>query len=209
MSSRHSVTKALEGAAKGSEQAEALIDQRFRGQLETLARKKLDGFGIKKRAVNEEDVAQIALAAFFRGLRAGQYPGATNRKSAGALLRAITEKKASNVARDERAEKRGGGKVRGDSANVGPDGESEPVGNLAVSREPTPDEAAEITEDVGRLVDLLNSLPESLRTVASLKMRRDLPNKEIAKKLGISETSVKDKWKLALAKMKKYAADTE
>ncbi len=54
-----------------------------------------------------------------------------------------------------------------------------------------PESAASAADDRGRLVEALGELPDALRVVVVLRDIYDLPHREIARELGISQTAAK------------------
>ena len=103
------------------------------------------------------------------------------------LLIRLTAQKAVDRRRYEGRAKRGGGRVRGESA-LAHDGDSGCGEGLAqiVGETPTPEFAAMVAEQCSRLLNCLN---DDLRPVALAKME-DYTNQEIAAKLGCSLSTV-------------------
>jgi RNA polymerase sigma factor (sigma-70 family) len=187
MSTPGSVTGLLERLKSGDHEAVRLLWQRYYPRLVALARKKLHG--TPRRAADEEDAALSAFDSFCRRAEQGQFPDLKDRDGLWALLVVLTARKAADLARHHRRDKRGGGDVRGDSALRPAEGESEPGGFDDVQDDgPTPEEAALLAEEVeallGRLRDPL------LRQVAVWKLE-GYTNAEIADKQGCSEPTVR------------------
>jgi DNA-directed RNA polymerase specialized sigma24 family protein len=105
------------------------------------------------------------------------------------VLVTITARKAINLARHERRERRGGGRVVTDITPPGAADESaveSPVAQ-AVGREPTPAFAAQVAEECERL---LAKLPDGeLRQIAIWKME-GYTNAEIATRIDRAEVTV-------------------
>ncbi|HMF15654.1 MAG TPA: ECF-type sigma factor [Gemmataceae bacterium] len=190
MSSTHSVTRWLEQFKAGDQQAAKKLWDRYSGQLVRLARGKLRG--ARRRAEDEEDVALNALNSFFRGAAAGRFPDLHDRDGLWPLLVAITARKAIKLRQYENRKKRGGGKVRGDSALPGGKKNSaEPVGwDQIVGHEPTPFFACQMADACHHLLEQLPE--EALRQVALWKLE-EYSNAEIAAKLGCIERTVERK----------------
>src|SRR5262245_51958409 len=93
--------------------------ERYFHRLVGLARAKLQGQ--PRRAADEEDVALGAFASFCRAAEAGRFPRLADRHDLWRLLVTLTERKASNLIRAERRQKRGGGAVLGEAGLVRPD----------------------------------------------------------------------------------------
>jgi DNA-directed RNA polymerase specialized sigma24 family protein len=151
------------------QQAQQAIWERFFNRLVVIARREL-GRG-PRRALDEEDVVLSAMDSFYEGAANRRFPDLRDRDGLWPLLVMITARKAYNQLRDERAQKRGGGRVRGDSvwAGWGVEEEDACLADFAFDDEPTPDLAAELSEQCQRLFDLLPD--DSLRRIAALKLQ--------------------------------------
>jgi DNA-directed RNA polymerase specialized sigma24 family protein len=177
-------------ALKAGDRSEAarLVWQRYferlarlaQGRLRTAAHGPADG----------EDVALSAFDSFFQGIAAGRFPDLGNRDDLWRLLVTITARKAHNQRRNERRQKRGGGRVVGEGAMAG----ANPIGDdfmgQVVGNEPTPEFAAMLTDEYRRLFGCL--IDESLRVVALLKLEGH-SNEEIAKGLDCGLRTVERK----------------
>jgi DNA-directed RNA polymerase specialized sigma24 family protein len=150
--------------------------------------------GIHCRVADEEDVALSAFDSFCRGAKEGRYPQISDRNNLWHLLGVLAERKAIDLLHHERRQKRGGGKVRGESVlDYQPSSSSVHAGiEQIMAPEPTPDVAAQVAEECERLLDRLN--PE-LRRVALWKME-GYTNEEIAAKLGCVPRTVERKLRL-------------
>jgi len=200
MSSEGSVTQWIRQLKAGDPRAAEQLWKRYYRQLVDVARRRLRG--VPRRAADEEDVAQSAFNSFCKGAAEGRYPRLHDRGSLWPLLMAIAKNKASDLADREGAQKRGGGKVRDEAAlsRADPAAKGRGLEDLP-SREPTPEEAAQLTENLRRLLGLLDE-PE--RAVALLRME-GYTNSEIAVRLDCAHSSVsrqlnliKKKWKEGL-----------
>ena len=86
------------------------------------------------------------------------------------------------------AEKRGGGRVRGESVLQGPGGDNDGRGiEQIIGDEPTAGFALQVSEESERLLGLLPD--DSLRTLALLKMQGHT-NDEVAEQLGCGKRTV-------------------
>jgi DNA-directed RNA polymerase specialized sigma24 family protein len=141
------------------------------------------------RAADEEDVALSAFDSFYRGVQEGRFPRLLDRDDLWQLLVVLTARKASNLARDERAQKRGGGAVRHASALPGAGEEGQAFADL-IGREPDPAFAAQVGEECRRLLGQLEDA--ELRSVAVWKMEGHT-NEEIAALLDRSLPTVERK----------------
>ena len=165
--------------------------ERYFHRLVGLARAKLQGQ--PRRAADEEDVALSAFANFCRAAEAGRFPRLADRHDLWRLLVTLTERKAYNLVRDERRQKRGGGAVLGEAGLLRPD-DSSPEGlNQFAGREPTPEFAAEVAEECRLLLDRLGNA--ELQTIAVWKMEGDTVP-EIATRLGCALTTVQRRLRL-------------
>jgi DNA-directed RNA polymerase specialized sigma24 family protein len=111
------------------------------------------------------------------------------------LLVVITRRKVIDACNREKRLKRGGGKVRGESAWLDAfDGSDRDGGiNLVIGKEPTPAFAAQVAEETQRLLNALGS--KELRSVAVWKME-GYSNEEIAKELGYVERTVERRMRI-------------
>jgi DNA-directed RNA polymerase specialized sigma24 family protein len=161
---RDSVALWLLGAKGGDAAAAQALWQRYFERLVELARHKLPAHG--KRAFDEEDVAHSALRCFFHALADERYPQLTDRHGLWNLLVVITARKAQAYLRREKRDKRGGGRVVGETAFLG-QGDDAGIEQV-IGAEPTPEFAAQVAEECQLLLDRLGD--EALRRIAILKM---------------------------------------
>jgi DNA-directed RNA polymerase specialized sigma24 family protein len=185
-----SVTHWIRELRAGDPAAAQKLWERYFGRLVGLARQKLRT--LPRRAADEEDVALSAFDSFCRGAARGRYPNLTDRDNLWHLLVTITARKALQLRRLERRQKRGGGNVRGDSAfhlgtnDVAGEGDVEQV----IGTTPTPEFAAQTVEEYQRLLARLTD--PSLRSVAVWKME-GYTNEEIAARLSCVPRTVQRK----------------
>jgi DNA-directed RNA polymerase specialized sigma24 family protein len=176
----------------GDEQAAQRVFESYFERLVRLARGKLiDG---QRRAADEEDVALSALDSFFRGTARGRFPKLNDRDDLWNLLLVITSRKAADYVNSERALKRGGGLVCGESAflDVRKDGLPRGIDQNATP-EPSPQFAAEITEVCETLFDMLDT--PQLKRVAILRME-GFNDSEIAEQLSCTRSTVQRRLQL-------------
>ncbi len=187
-----SVTQWLLDARLGDPAAAQGFWNRYYERLVRLARKKLAD--APRRVSDEEDVALSALDGFCRGAAEGRFPQLRDRDDLWRLLVTITVRKALNQRIHVRRAKRGGGKIRGDSALSAAAGTDEPQGFArVVGSEPSPELAALVADELDHLVARLGD--ESLRSVAVWKLE-GFTNQEIAANLGCKLRSVERKLQL-------------
>ena len=187
-----SVTQWLHQLATDDDSAaQQQLWNRYFSQLASVARGRLQG--APRRDADEEDVALSALDSFFRGARDGRFPDLKDRSGLWPLLVKITARKAINEVHRQHAQKRS------------PKAEQH-VSDLGVlaGDEPTPQFAAEMAEQVERLLDVLEE--EQLRTIAVMKLEGHT-NQEIAAHFGIAVRSVARK--LARIRVEWEAASPE
>jgi DNA-directed RNA polymerase specialized sigma24 family protein len=185
MAAELSVTRLI-GMLKGGdgEAAQRLWEAYFR-RLTALARARLRG--VPTRAANEEDVALSAFDSLCRRAEAGRFPRLVDRDDLWQLLFVITVRKALDLARHERRASRGQGRVVSLS-----DLPAAEVDRL-LGAGPTPELAAQMTEECRRLLDGLGD--DTLRSVALWKMEGHT-DAEIAGRLGCIRQTVGRKLKL-------------
>src|SRR5262245_28554741 len=114
MPSRGSVSSCIQGLKQGDESAFQELWERYFTRLVHLARKKLGD--APRRVADEEDVALSVLHSLCSGARRGRFPLLADRDDLWRLLLVLTARKVSNQIKYWRREKRGGGRVRGESA---------------------------------------------------------------------------------------------
>jgi RNA polymerase sigma factor (sigma-70 family) len=177
MSSINSVTQWIEQLRTGDDGAADRLWRRYYQRLVRLARRKLRD--APRRVSDEEDVATEAFASFCRATRDGRFPRLHDRDDLWRLIVRITEHKAIDGMRVQHRKKRGAGKVLDESV-LGPCGDdasqaAQGIRGLA-GPDPTPEQAAETAEAVGRLLGMLDA---GLKRVALLKLEGHT-NSEIA-----------------------------
>lgn len=187
LGSAHSVTHWLEELQAGDLQAVEPLWRRFYADLVRHARQTLGA--TPRRAYDEEDVATSAFESFCEAVDRGRLPNLKDRDGLWGLLLTITERKAVDYIEREFRQKRGGGKVRGESA-VGDGGNCSGCGGfdaLPAIGQPTPELAAMMKEELDRLLTKLDA--PALQEVAICKME-GYTNAEIAAEIGRSLATV-------------------
>jgi DNA-directed RNA polymerase specialized sigma24 family protein len=180
MASPGSVTHWITQLKQGERGAAGPLWERYYCLLVERARRKL--VGAPRGAADEEDVVLTAFDSFCRAAEQGRFPKLDDRNDLWQLLLVLTDREAIDHKRRENADRRGGGRVLHEGALPAGDsaGGDTPLVRL-VSREPTPEVAAQVAEEWRRLFGLLND-PE-LEEVARLKMEC-YSLEEIAARLG-------------------------
>jgi DNA-directed RNA polymerase specialized sigma24 family protein len=185
------VNDLLEQLKAGDHAAAQPLWDRYYPRLVVLARCRLAGAA--RRVADEEDVALSAFDSFCRGAKQGRFPQLTDEDGLWALLVLITIRKAADHADHECRLKRGGGRVRGDSA-LGPGSEGEPAGlDQLPNDDPTPEVAAQLAEELEALLERLGD-PE-LRSIAVWRLE-GYSNEEIAGRLNCSTVTVERRLRL-------------
>ena len=180
MGAEGSVSRWLDPLRAGDPAAVQQLWERYFRRLVGLARLKLQG--APRRSGDEEDVALSAFDSFCRHAGSGRFPQLLDRDGLWHLLVVITARKATRLVRHEARQKRGGGAVV--------EAETDSVLGHVLSREPTPEMAAQVAEEYRRLLALLAD-PE-LEAVAVARME-GYSVEEIADRLGCVARTVKRK----------------
>lgn len=187
MSTLGSVSRWLENYKTGDAAAATELWNRYHQNLLQFARGRLRGE--LRRFSDEEDLVVAAFESFFFRLSAGQFPELAGRKELWALLVTITDRKAVNSMRRFMADKRGGGRVWGESNFDGREGDdTETVLASTSQRGPTPDVAAHLSE-------LLATLDEDMREVVALRID-GYTNEEIGQRLNRSVATIERRLRL-------------
>jgi DNA-directed RNA polymerase specialized sigma24 family protein len=186
MSSDGSVSRWLGPLQNGDPAAVQELWQRYFLRLVELARKRLDQRPL--HGGDEEDIALSAFDSFCRNAVEGRFPELQDRDNLWRLLVVLTVRKVSIQQRNEARQKRGGGLPAPAAMD-----ENSTLLEQVMSREPTPEMAAEMTEEYERLLRLLDSEP--LRQVAIWRMEGHSVG-EIAARIGCAPKTIKRKLKL-------------
>lgn len=190
MSAFGSVTQWIVRLPEGDTEAVEQLFDRYYPLMLRLARKRMRGQPC--RAADEEDVAICAFRSFLDSAGEGGFPNVRDRDSLWKLLVVITARKAQRQGESERRQKRGGGKVRGDSVCGGWHGNDEPAPGLEAfpGADLTPDLAVLVREQVDVMLEVLDD--DSLVRVAKLRLEGYLVE-EIAKELNCATRTVERK----------------
>jgi DNA-directed RNA polymerase specialized sigma24 family protein len=185
MAEEGSVSRWLGPLQQGDPDAAQQLWERYFLSLVQLARKRLQP--APPRAADAEDVALSAFDSFCRRAEHGHFPELHDRNKLWRVLAVITARKAARLLRDEGRQKRGGPARR----ENGPEEEDpEVLLQQVFSREPSPELAAQVTEEYERLLRLLGD--DQLRQVAVWRMEGHTVE-EIAARAGCAPRSVKRK----------------
>jgi DNA-directed RNA polymerase specialized sigma24 family protein len=182
-----SITRWFQALQDGDRDGARKLWDHFSRRLLGLARQKLQN--APRRAADEEDVALSAFDSFCRGVEKGRFSDLLDRDDLWQLLVLITVRKAIDLHQHEARLKRGGGQEP-----AGPAGELGDVGVAGLlSREPSPELAAIMAEECGRLMGLLED--EELRSIVLLRME-GYTDDEIADRLGCARRTVQRRLRL-------------
>ena len=185
--SEGSVSHWLGPLQEGDPDAVQRLWERYFQRLIELARKKLRALPHREAA---EDVALSAFDSFCRGAGRGRFPQLADRESLWRLLVVITR------ARRRTTSATRIGRSAAEAVGLGsapPDADMEAYLEQIVSREPTPEFAAQAAEECRHLLGLLGD-PE-LESIALLRME-GYTVEEIGERLGYVPRTIKRKLRL-------------
>ena len=176
----------------GDEAAATALWQRYYHRIVKLAAKRLPTS--LRRTRDEEDVALSAFHSFVAGVREDRFPNLAGPDNLWGLLIVLTSRKVQAHLRHHTRQKRGGGKVRGESVflNVNDPEKGAGIGGV-VGGVGTPALEAEMAEAAANLLDILQD--DSLREIAVMRMEGHLVN-DIAEELGMSKRAVERRLQL-------------
>lgn len=185
--SEEAVTRWVQSLEEGDEEAAAKLWEHCFPRLLRYATKRLpDNL---RRAMDEEDVALSAFKSFCLGAGRGAFHELKGRDELWRLLLCITARKAQARIRHELREKRGGGKVDGESIftkEVASDSRAAGIGQVPGAA-PTPQMLAEFSDECQNLMDLLRD--DTLKAIALLRME-GYSVEEISERVGCAKRSV-------------------
>ena len=182
-STGESVTQWIADLKEGHQSAAQGLWEIYFDRLVGLARRKLAE--APRRLADEEDVALSAFKSLCLGAAQGRFTELRDRDNLWPLLVVLTVRKAQDLVKHERRQKRGGNR-----AGSAPHEEID-LENL-LSREPTPELSAMLAENCERL---LGSLEPAQRQIARLKLDGHA-NAEIAGQLGCGLRTVERRLEL-------------
>lgn len=182
----------LERLRQGDEAAAAQLWEQYYHRIVRLANRRLPAS--LRRARDEEDVALSAFHSFVAGVRADRFPNLAGPDNLWGLLIVLTSRKVQAHLRHHTRQKRGGGKVRGESVFLSPDSPERTLGmGSVVGDNVGPALEAEMADAAETLLDALGD--ESLREIAVLRMEGYLVD-EIASQMGMSKRAVERRLQL-------------
>jgi DNA-directed RNA polymerase specialized sigma24 family protein len=199
------VTRLLGGLKSGKGEDIGRLWEIYFERLAQLARSRLPRG--RCREFDEEDVALSAFQSFCDRAGRGQFPRLDDRDDLWRLLATLTTRKLVAALRHQARQKRGGGRLRGESAVL--DGTDAAAGahvglDQFLGREPSPEEAACFADEVDRLLAGLDD--PVLKSIAARKLE-GFSSEEIASALEISARTV-DRKVLVIRALWERAAET-
>jgi RNA polymerase sigma factor (sigma-70 family) len=179
-----SVTQWIAGLKEGQASAAERLWEHYFHRLVGLARAKLTSS--QPRVADEEDVALSAFKSLCLGAADGRFPQLRDRDNLWPLLVVLTVRKARDLVKHERRQKRGGGvkTSRLDSNQA----EWEAI----VSQQPSPEFSVMVAENCERLLETLDA-PH--RRIALLKLE-GYTNAEVAEQLNCGLRTVERRLEL-------------
>jgi DNA-directed RNA polymerase specialized sigma24 family protein len=185
MATTPSVTYWIDRLKAGDPLAAQKLWECYYQRLVELARHKLRC--VPRRAADEEDVALSAFHSFCQRAQSGGFPQLLDRDDLWQLLVVITARKVVDLVKHERRQKRGGEAAGTEPATPPPALEE------IISREPSPEFAAQVAEECERLLGQLDD--PGLRSVAVWKMQ-GYTTEQVAAELGCVPRTVERKLRL-------------
>jgi len=197
------VTRLLDGVKAGDGDDIQHLWNRYFQRLVRLAAAKLPGHC--RRAFDEEDVALSAFQSFCDRAGRGQFPQLGDRGDLWRVLATLTVRKAVMMIRHQTRQKRGGGRLVGESAFATQHGVIEPGGGLAeiLGKEPTPDDAAQFAD---AFTHLINRIQDPVLKTIALRKLDGQSTEEIGAFLGTSTRTIDRKLRLIRALWEETAA---
>jgi RNA polymerase sigma factor (sigma-70 family) len=189
MPSDGTVTHWVRQLEAGDHDAARQLWQRYYQELVELARARLGS--TPRRVSDEEDVALSVMRCLYDGAARGRFAALVNRQELWRLLAAITVRKVIDHQRHLTKQKRGGGRVRGESVLEGGEGDRGHAGfDEILGHHATPEVEAIAAEEFQRLMTLLDD--DRLRQIAQFKLD-GFTNEEIAQRHGLTARSIERK----------------
>ena len=183
MSDSSSVTHWIGQLHHQDQQAGQRLWEKYIENLIRIARNKLGS--APRQIADEEDVVVSAFDSFLRGVQQGRFNRLEDRHDLWQILVMLTERKAIDQRRRELSQKRGAGKVVGESVflkKIAGDSSLGGIGQVP-GHEPTPEFTALVTEEFERLLSVLEE--EELKEIALAKLEGHT-NQEIAEQRNIT-----------------------
>ncbi|MEZ6047269.1 MAG: ECF-type sigma factor [Planctomycetaceae bacterium] len=188
MNSSEQITTWIQQLQQGNSHAAQKLWEVYFQQMVELARQKLHG--AKKGAADEEDVALSAFKSFCLGARAGKFTQLDDRESLWPLLVSITANKSIDLIRYENRKKR--------AIPVEPGKIDQQLLSEIISKEPTPEFALQLAEELELFLDRLDQTGDpSLKQIALWKMEGESTS-AIAEKLTCTRRTIERRMQLIM-----------
>jgi RNA polymerase sigma factor (sigma-70 family) len=197
-----SITHWIHEIKGGNRDAAQHLWERYFSRLVALAKIRIGDSS--RRISDEEDVAAQVFESFWKAAESGRFPDLSDRDSLWRLLVKMTGRSVIDRQRRQNRQRRGGGRVRGESVFQHSADREQPALADVIGLEPTPEFVVMMREQVVGLLNLLDS--DELRQLALAKME-GRTNKEIAADLDCSERTVERRLKLIRAKCDEQYSD--
>ena len=187
----------------GDQEAMRLLWKRYTHQLAEFICRRLRN--ASQRVADEEDVISQTFQACFDALKDGRYPQLIHRNEFWGLISRTAARKTQDQIAHETCEKRGGGRVRGDSAMIHDNRRTDGFDQLA-GETPAPEADIVFAEEWERILETLASKNlgpplEELRQII-VYASRGCSNQEIAEKLQCSKPTVERRRRLIRTALK-------
>ncbi len=174
--------------SEGSSAAIERICNRYYEQLASIAGRKLQGAG---RVADRHAIANEAIFDFFSRTQKGDFSDVNNRSDLLPLLIRLTKDRVTDEIRRLTAQKRGGGKTRGNSIFMSTTRTDKGHGfETFADTLDSPSTRQIVREEASRILDRLPD--QTMRTIVILRSE-GYKNEEIAKELNISLATVERK----------------
>jgi len=183
-SDRGDISIWLDQAKQGDKDALERLHEAYYQRLVNFARRKLGQ--TNRRFADEEGIANDAMYGVFQCMKDGRYTKLDNRDDLWKLLAVITRRIVKDEVEKARADKRGGGKVRGESVFAVRDDSCLGGIDQIASESLSPDGLVQNNDTIERLLSELN---EKERDIALAKLA-GYRNDEIAAKLGVTKRQI-------------------
>ena len=187
-----SVQWLLDGLKANESTAQQAVWNRYFAQLAQVARRRLERAGAARRVADEEDIVVSVFDSLFERVRKGEFGQISDELGLWKLLLTLTQRKVLNQGRMQRAQKRGGAQVRGDSVFMGAPGAARTGLDQVAFVEPT---NAEADAFIATIRESLEGVDQELSQIGELRLC-GFTNEEIATRLSCSLATVERRLKL-------------
>lgn len=187
-----SVRWLLDGLRANDSQAHCAAWNRYFAELARLARRRLERAGAERRIADEDDIVVSVFDSLFERMKGGQFGQISDELGLWKLLLTLTQRKVLNQGRMQRAQKRGGAQVRGDSVFAATPGAPRTGLDQVAFVEPT---NAEADAFIASIRECLEGVDGELSQIGELRLC-GFTNEEIAARLCCSLATVERRLKL-------------